>query len=325
MSTRSEKSWVSQSLSKKRRERFICLIFSLFVVSKWFLISYSNFREVWPMDVKLIGEFPFEFIIDTRVDRHKLNIIFLFDTSDICLKISSVDFNQESWSFVENFCRIFWNKMWKCVILCLILCDQAFTRETKQNEINETDAKTLNERPIIGILAQEISYHLNTKWPGVYKSYIAASYVKWIESAGARPVPIWWAKDQIELSWKFETFFFLCVAGLAKTETIIRRWCKKSMGTTNALAIDDFICYLLDFSLQNVVSWWRDLVQSDQWICRCRRTRLRNCQRNERKWNLFSTVWHLSWIRTVGLSFNKSHKLPGQLPIATTITTTWIY
>lgn len=48
-----------------------------------------------------------------------------------------------------------------------------------------------NDTPIIGILAQEISYHLNTKWPGVYTSYIAASYIKFIEGAGARPVPIW--------------------------------------------------------------------------------------------------------------------------------------
>lgn len=49
----------------------------------------------------------------------------------------------------------------------------------------------VNDTPIIGILAQEISYRLNTKWPGVYTSYIAASYIKFVEGAGARPVPIW--------------------------------------------------------------------------------------------------------------------------------------
>lgn len=49
----------------------------------------------------------------------------------------------------------------------------------------------LHERPIIGILAQEMSYYLDTKWPGTYKSYIAASYIKFVEGAGARPVPIW--------------------------------------------------------------------------------------------------------------------------------------
>lgn len=42
----------------------------------------------------------------------------------------------------------------------------------------------INERPIIGLLTQ----------PGepapVGQSYVAASYVKWLESAGARVVPI---------------------------------------------------------------------------------------------------------------------------------------
>lgn len=53
-----------------------------------------------------------------------------------------------------------------------------------------------NTSPMIGVLAQEISYHLNSKWPGVYTSYIAASYVKFVEGAGARPVPIWIGKSQ---------------------------------------------------------------------------------------------------------------------------------
>ncbi|XP_018373860.1 PREDICTED: gamma-glutamyl hydrolase A-like [Trachymyrmex cornetzi] len=49
----------------------------------------------------------------------------------------------------------------------------------------------LNNRPIIGILTQEISYNLNITYPNQYHSYIAASYVKFVEGAGARPVPIW--------------------------------------------------------------------------------------------------------------------------------------
>lgn len=47
------------------------------------------------------------------------------------------------------------------------------------------------DTPIIGILAQEIAWHLDRHWPGVYESYIAASYVKFVEGGGARPVPIW--------------------------------------------------------------------------------------------------------------------------------------
>ncbi|GAB1869985.1 folate gamma-glutamyl hydrolase [Camponotus japonicus] len=49
----------------------------------------------------------------------------------------------------------------------------------------------LNNRPIIGILTQEIDHNLNKEYANQYHSYIAASYVKFVEGAGARPVPIW--------------------------------------------------------------------------------------------------------------------------------------
>lgn len=45
--------------------------------------------------------------------------------------------------------------------------------------------------PIVGVLAQEIAWHLNQHWPGAYESYIAASYIKFVEGGGARAVPIW--------------------------------------------------------------------------------------------------------------------------------------
>lgn len=54
-----------------------------------------------------------------------------------------------------------------------------------------TNKRHPNDAPIIGVLAQEMSYHLNAKWPGVFSSYIAASYIKFIEGGGARAVPIW--------------------------------------------------------------------------------------------------------------------------------------
>ncbi|XP_015590768.2 chitobiosyldiphosphodolichol beta-mannosyltransferase [Cephus cinctus] len=54
----------------------------------------------------------------------------------------------------------------------------------------------LNDRPIIGVLTQEISYHLNQKYPDSYTSYIAASYVKFVEGAGARVVPIWIGQNE---------------------------------------------------------------------------------------------------------------------------------
>ena len=46
----------------------------------------------------------------------------------------------------------------------------------------------LNNRPIIGILAQECQPHFPVEICST--SYIAASYVKYIESAGARVVPV---------------------------------------------------------------------------------------------------------------------------------------
>lgn len=46
------------------------------------------------------------------------------------------------------------------------------------------------ERPIIGILAQE-TYIVDKYLPEKYDSFIAASYVKWLESAGARVIPVW--------------------------------------------------------------------------------------------------------------------------------------
>lgn len=48
-----------------------------------------------------------------------------------------------------------------------------------------------NELPIIGVLSQEMSRALSKIYPGkIYKSFIAASYVKYVEGGGARVVPI---------------------------------------------------------------------------------------------------------------------------------------
>lgn len=55
------------------------------------------------------------------------------------------------------------------------------------------DYPLVNDEPIIGVLSQEMSYYLDGKYPGQFTggSYIAASYVKFVESGGARVVPIW--------------------------------------------------------------------------------------------------------------------------------------
>jgi gamma-glutamyl hydrolase len=51
-------------------------------------------------------------------------------------------------------------------------------------------AEPLNDEPIIGILVLDKSYSVEAKFPG-HESYIAASYVKFVEGGGARVVPVW--------------------------------------------------------------------------------------------------------------------------------------
>ncbi|MEE6463890.1 hypothetical protein FKM82_006091 [Ascaphus truei] len=68
------------------------------------------------------------------------------------------------------------------VLGSLLLCHRAWGSSLYGSTI-----QPLNERPIIGILAQETHFE-NLQVFG--KSYLAASYVKTIESAGARVVPI---------------------------------------------------------------------------------------------------------------------------------------
>ena len=49
-----------------------------------------------------------------------------------------------------------------------------------------------NDRPIIGVLSQELDDWLLAKLPPNhnYTAYIASSYVKWVEAGGARAVPV---------------------------------------------------------------------------------------------------------------------------------------
>lgn len=57
--------------------------------------------------------------------------------------------------------------------------------------ISQPSVSYLNERPIIGILSQEIRGKAMLSSSSGYQSYIAASYVKFVEGGGARVVPIW--------------------------------------------------------------------------------------------------------------------------------------
>ena len=56
----------------------------------------------------------------------------------------------------------------------------------------ETSHFQYNDRPIIGVLSQELDDWLLAKLPPHhnYTAYIASSYVKWVEAGGARAVPV---------------------------------------------------------------------------------------------------------------------------------------
>lgn len=71
-------------------------------------------------------------------------------------------------------------------IFCALLVFGIFTAIVKCEQI-----ETKTDAPIIGILAQEIVWPKNKHWQNIYESYIDASYVKFVEGGGARPVPIW--------------------------------------------------------------------------------------------------------------------------------------
>ena len=47
-----------------------------------------------------------------------------------------------------------------------------------------------NKEPVIGILVQRLTTDLSEHYPKYY-SFVVAAYVKFLEAAGARVVPIW--------------------------------------------------------------------------------------------------------------------------------------
>ncbi|KAI8426372.1 hypothetical protein MSG28_005223 [Choristoneura fumiferana] len=80
--------------------------------------------------------------------------------------------------------------MMKAVLLLTVVYFLRCEGAVLSNDVVERD-EAVNNRPIIGVLSQEQSFYLHGKYPEEnFTSYIAASYVKDVESAGARVVPI---------------------------------------------------------------------------------------------------------------------------------------
>lgn len=85
-------------------------------------------------------------------------------------------------------------------ILFVIFILVIFLSPSHQNNFADTDKfnnDKLNDRPIIAILAQDV-WNNDKKAP--QRSYIAASYVKYIEASGARviPIPSHLSQDKVE-------------------------------------------------------------------------------------------------------------------------------
>lgn len=73
-------------------------------------------------------------------------------------------------------------------LLSIILITEG-ANPVKQSILN------MNNEPIIGILSQELIPGLYSNYSNEYDSYIAASYIKFVEGAGAQAVPIWIGKN----------------------------------------------------------------------------------------------------------------------------------
>lgn len=80
---------------------------------------------------------------------------------------------------------------WFLILLFAVGKCTSYVIESNSNDGDSDGPTVRTDRPIIGVLAEEILFSLDKNWPGVYDSYIAASYIKFVEAGGARAVPIW--------------------------------------------------------------------------------------------------------------------------------------
>lgn len=87
---------------------------------------------------------------------------------------------------MDQLCKMTWTISLVISMVALSSC-----RELVRSPWSELDSLQQNNAPIIGVLAQETSWKMEEAWPNKYTSYIAASYIKFVEGGGARAVPIW--------------------------------------------------------------------------------------------------------------------------------------
>ncbi len=84
--------------------------------------------------------------------------------------------------------------------------------ETTPKEKYDEEDEGVNFRPIVGILAEDLPASLSKLFPNA-SSYVGASYVKWVEAAGARAAPVFIGKENSYYERVFETLNGLVIPG----------------------------------------------------------------------------------------------------------------
>ena len=79
----------------------------------------------------------------------------------------------------------------KFVNICIALISFASKVCSDQQNFDIFSLPQVNHEPLIGIMAIDMSYYIQSKYTEQYYSFIAASYVKFVEGGGARVVPVW--------------------------------------------------------------------------------------------------------------------------------------
>jgi len=119
---------------------------------------------------------------------------------------SMVMMTQNLLQYEERRNRLFWLLTFMLAVISTILFLSYVNKRGSNVEIDTFVIKSnvlnmdVNNRPIIGILTQELDDILTAKLPneyqGKYSAYLASSYVQWIMSGGARVVPIIIGKNE---------------------------------------------------------------------------------------------------------------------------------
>lgn len=76
-------------------------------------------------------------------------------------------------------------------IIFMIFLNIIYIKSSSSQSLDIFSSSQFNDNPIIGIMAIDMSYYIQSKYTEQYYSFIAASYVKFVEGGGARVVPVW--------------------------------------------------------------------------------------------------------------------------------------